>query len=205
MKVAIPGITLVAEPHIKSMVHVWKRQYSFLSGLISKSGNSWNPIQKKVECTKESWDEMYKGYTPMRNKMDDPWPFYEDWIEIFGKDRATGDNSINFGEAANGVLNNVNEALSKDTVNEALNINAEISEFNETDLDKVNEDFLPTGDDCDTASGSGSNLVRKKRKAVSSICEDAFVEVVSNFVKKTDETLVQMVQSLAPKGMFDIG
>lgn len=33
------------------------------------------------------------------------WPYYEDWCEIFGKDRATGENSESFVDAVNNVLN----------------------------------------------------------------------------------------------------
>ncbi|KAL8528564.1 hypothetical protein ACS0TY_006113 [Phlomoides rotata] len=38
----LPGTDIVANPHINSKIHVWKKKYSNLSDLLSKSGIGWN-------------------------------------------------------------------------------------------------------------------------------------------------------------------
>ncbi|KAL8516022.1 hypothetical protein ACS0TY_014626 [Phlomoides rotata] len=75
MKKLLPSTDIVANPHINSKIHVWKKDYSALSDLLSKSGIDWNSTSSMIE-------------------VEDKVPYYAQWIDIFGKDRATGENDV---------------------------------------------------------------------------------------------------------------
>ncbi|KAL8499200.1 hypothetical protein ACS0TY_022247 [Phlomoides rotata] len=44
-----PGTDIVANPHINSKIHVWKKEYGVLSDLQSKSGIGWNSTTSMLE------------------------------------------------------------------------------------------------------------------------------------------------------------
>ncbi|KAL8477944.1 hypothetical protein ACS0TY_030011 [Phlomoides rotata] len=88
MRKKLPGTDIVATPHINSKIHVWKKEYSNLTDLLSKSGIGWNSMTSMVEVEDEGADSHVKG---MRFKT---WPYYGQWLEIFGKDHATGEHVV---------------------------------------------------------------------------------------------------------------
>ncbi|KAL8516790.1 hypothetical protein ACS0TY_015157 [Phlomoides rotata] len=77
MRKIIPGTDIAVNPHINSKIHVWKKEYGVLSDLLSKSGISWNSTTSMIEVEDEGVLDSCKR-----------------WIEIFGKDRATGENVV---------------------------------------------------------------------------------------------------------------
>ncbi|KAL8488737.1 hypothetical protein ACS0TY_024866 [Phlomoides rotata] len=72
MRKIMSGTDIVANPHINSKIHVWKKDY--------------DPCVKGLQ---------YKT-----------WPYYPQWIEIFGKDMATGENAIDPIDLVNELYNN---------------------------------------------------------------------------------------------------
>ncbi|KAL8512202.1 hypothetical protein ACS0TY_018602 [Phlomoides rotata] len=77
MRKIIPATDILANPYINSKIHVWKKEYGALSDLLSKSGIGWNSITSMLEVEDEG-----------------VWESCKRWIEIFGKDRATGENVV---------------------------------------------------------------------------------------------------------------
>ncbi|KAL8534347.1 hypothetical protein ACS0TY_010383 [Phlomoides rotata] len=77
MRKIIPSMDLVANPHINSKIHVWKMEYGALSDLLSKSGIGWNSTTSMLEIEDEG-----------------VWESCKRWVEVFGKDRATGENAV---------------------------------------------------------------------------------------------------------------
>ncbi|KAL8506643.1 hypothetical protein ACS0TY_017510 [Phlomoides rotata] len=77
MRKIIPPTDLVANPHINSKIHVWKKEYGALSDLLSKSGIGWNSTTSMLEIEDEG-----------------VWESCKRWVEIFGKDRATCENVV---------------------------------------------------------------------------------------------------------------
>ncbi|KAL8492843.1 hypothetical protein ACS0TY_024151 [Phlomoides rotata] len=73
----IPATDIVANLHINSKIHIWKKEYGALSDLLSKSGIGWNSTTSMLEVEDEG-----------------VWESCKRWIEIFGKDRATGENDV---------------------------------------------------------------------------------------------------------------
>ncbi|KAL8548816.1 hypothetical protein ACS0TY_007906 [Phlomoides rotata] len=77
MRKIIPATDIVANPHINSKIHVWKKEYGALSDLLSKSGICWNSTTSMLEVEDEG-----------------VWESCKRWIEIFRKDRAIGENDV---------------------------------------------------------------------------------------------------------------
>ncbi|KAL8489386.1 hypothetical protein ACS0TY_025334 [Phlomoides rotata] len=57
MRKRLPGTDIVANPHINSKIHVWKKEYSAFSDILSKSGIGWNSTTSMIEVEDEGvWD-----------------------------------------------------------------------------------------------------------------------------------------------------
>lgn len=99
MKV-FPGTDLRAEPHINSKMHVWKKSYGSLSSMLGSSGFGWNDESKMIIVDRdEIWKQYIKVDSFAKNMRYKNWPHYHHWCEIFGNDRATGENAEDFNTA----------------------------------------------------------------------------------------------------------
>ncbi|GFZ18406.1 hypothetical protein Acr_27g0001450 [Actinidia rufa] len=88
---ALPDTDLRATPHIESKIKKWKKVYNSLFSLLSLSGIGWNGTDKMLDVmNEEAWDDYVKKDVDAKSLRNKSWPFYEDWLIIFGKDRATG-------------------------------------------------------------------------------------------------------------------
>ncbi|KAL8480012.1 hypothetical protein ACS0TY_026809 [Phlomoides rotata] len=95
MRKIIPTTDLVANPHINSKIHVWKKEYGVVSDLLSKSGISWNSTSSMLEIEDEGvWDSCKRADPHVKGLRYKTWPYYPQWIEVFGKDKATGENDV---------------------------------------------------------------------------------------------------------------
>ncbi|KAL8487642.1 hypothetical protein ACS0TY_024092 [Phlomoides rotata] len=95
MKKIIPCTDLVATPHINSKIHVWKKEYGALSDLLCKSGIGWNSTTSMLEIEDEGvWESCIRADPHVKGLRYKTWPYFPQWIEIFGKDRATGENAV---------------------------------------------------------------------------------------------------------------
>ncbi|KAL8499432.1 hypothetical protein ACS0TY_022410 [Phlomoides rotata] len=95
MRNIIHGTDIVANPHINSKIHVWKKEYGALSNLLSKSGIGWNSTTSMIEIENESvWDSCRRTDPHVKGLRYKTWSYYPQWIEIFGKDIATSENVV---------------------------------------------------------------------------------------------------------------
>ncbi|KAL8549914.1 hypothetical protein ACS0TY_008666 [Phlomoides rotata] len=86
----LPGTDIIAHPHINSKIHVWKKEYGALSDLLSKSGIGWNSSTSMIEVADEEvWDSSRQVNVRFKS-----WSYYPQWLDIFGKDRATGESAV---------------------------------------------------------------------------------------------------------------
>ncbi|KAL8514417.1 hypothetical protein ACS0TY_013506 [Phlomoides rotata] len=91
----LPGTDIVANPHINSKIHVWNKEYGVLSDLLSKSGIGWNSTTSMIEVSDEDeWDASRLADPHLKSVRFKSWPYYSQWLKIFGKDRATGDHAV---------------------------------------------------------------------------------------------------------------
>ncbi|KAL1540204.1 hypothetical protein AAHA92_24590 [Salvia divinorum] len=109
LKREFPNTDIKATPHITSKITIWKKSYYSLQGILSRSGIGFNLNgDHRIEYYYNSMDLLYLFFIPqvdgnarsMRNKS---WPYWEDWKEIFGHDRANGLNSEDILESINGL------------------------------------------------------------------------------------------------------
>ncbi|KAG6398831.1 hypothetical protein SASPL_140302 [Salvia splendens] len=81
-------------------VNTWKKNYSSICSILDRSGVGFNAHDDyKIECEDEQWSQIVQDNNAryMRNKS---WPLWEEWKEIFGKDRAVGARSRGAAESA---------------------------------------------------------------------------------------------------------
>ncbi|KAK4394008.1 hypothetical protein Sango_1871600 [Sesamum angolense] len=87
----LPNINIRAEPHINSKIHIWKKHYGTLMGMMGKSGFGWDDSRSMITVdSQDVWDEYCKIDSSARTMQYKSWPFLPAWREIFGKDRAVG-------------------------------------------------------------------------------------------------------------------
>ncbi|KAK6160716.1 hypothetical protein DH2020_004097 [Rehmannia glutinosa] len=190
MQKIIPGTDLKGIPHINSKIHVWKKDYGSLVTMLSRSGIGWNVSTNTIEAPDDAWAE---------NKS---WPFYNDWVMIFGKDRATGEHAEDFTEALNHVLN-------------GMSIPQEDTPINLENLSENGEDETETNSFCQAestpqTSASGKKGKGRKRNSVDGV--DPMYDVMKTFCRNTDSRLGDIAKqigyeydiSLARKKVFGV-
>ncbi|KAL8507880.1 hypothetical protein ACS0TY_018433 [Phlomoides rotata] len=104
MRKLIPGTDILATPHINSKIHVWKKEYGTLSDLLGKSGIGWNSTSNTLDIIDETvWDTQRKADASVKSLRYKSFPYYDSWLDIFGKDRATGENAADPVDLANDI------------------------------------------------------------------------------------------------------
>ncbi|KAG6425273.1 hypothetical protein SASPL_115701 [Salvia splendens] len=100
LKREFPKTDICVHPHIKSKITTWKKNYYSLMQILDRSGVGFNADGDfKIDIDDEQWTQVVAkdiNAKYMRNKS---WPMFNDWKEIFGKDRADGLNVMDTGEA----------------------------------------------------------------------------------------------------------
>ncbi|CAA0814419.1 Unknown protein [Striga hermonthica] len=99
MQQQFPGTTIRAEPHNSSKITVWKKNYGLLAPLLqSGSGVGWSETGHLLDVEDAVWNDYVKVYSKAKGLRNKPWPFYSDWLDIFGKYRATGKGAEGFAD-----------------------------------------------------------------------------------------------------------
>ncbi|KAL8545625.1 hypothetical protein ACS0TY_005670 [Phlomoides rotata] len=99
-----PGTDLKGEPHINSKIHVWKRQYVCLKSMLGIYGVELNSITYHVDALPEVWDAQIRVDAFTKSLRNKAFSFYAQWGEIFGNDRATGQDSQLYTDAVDEVM-----------------------------------------------------------------------------------------------------
>ncbi|KAL8456743.1 hypothetical protein ACS0TY_034843 [Phlomoides rotata] len=118
----------------------------------------------------------------LKNKS---FPFYNDWKEIFGKDRATGENSQTFADTVQNLLNK--EGLCDPSTGEDQA--PKTSHFNSG----LQADFQS---DLRAESSSGTKSMGKKRK-MHVENDKRFIEAINLFSEKSDSRFSEMSLQMA--------
>ncbi|KAL0345789.1 UNVERIFIED_CONTAM: hypothetical protein Sradi_4410200 [Sesamum radiatum] len=101
---AFPNCGIKAEPHISSKIDAWKKQYSFLVGMMSKSVFGWDESTCLITIENNNvWEKYLKVYPTAKKMQYKSWPYFPAWCQIFGKDRAIGKHAEDVHQAADAV------------------------------------------------------------------------------------------------------
>ncbi|KAL8493715.1 hypothetical protein ACS0TY_024772 [Phlomoides rotata] len=98
------GTDLKGEPHINSKIHVWKRQYVCLKCMLGISGVGLNSTTYHADALPEVWDAQIRVDAFTKSLKNKAFPLYAQWGEIFGNDRATGQDSQLYANAVDEVM-----------------------------------------------------------------------------------------------------
>ncbi|XP_073132651.1 uncharacterized protein [Henckelia pumila] len=157
--------------------------------LLSKSGIGWNETEKTIDTTNEAWESVEKIDSSVRGMRYRSWPYYNDWCEIFGRDRATGEHVETFADAA--------DAIHEDVLNLGKADGAGI----DIGLEKIlggsedNGDSMSTTAPISAEATSGKKSLGKKRKKVAEI-EDRIVDAMNNFSEMTKVCIEDLSKKL---------
>ncbi|KAH6783799.1 hypothetical protein C2S52_008758 [Perilla frutescens var. hirtella] len=176
---AFPGSDLRAEPHVNSKMHVWKKCYSSLSFMLGRRGFGWNDETKMFTVENESiWKEHVKIDPFARTMRYKTWPHYHHWCEIFGKDRATGENAEDFSSADKDQLD-VNNVEFEGNMNDVM--------------PEEENDFVSV---CQPASSSTEKKSKSKRKRSIDSIGEKLVELMGAFCEETKSGLSDLTKKM---------
>ncbi|KAL8474403.1 hypothetical protein ACS0TY_031031 [Phlomoides rotata] len=100
LRKAFPSTNLQETPHITSKITTWPKHYSsIVCAKMLATGVGFNTTTNQLECTDDLWDAIMKKDPPMRGMCHKEWSYFVDWINIFGKDRATNESAEEVPEA----------------------------------------------------------------------------------------------------------
>ncbi|KAL8503836.1 hypothetical protein ACS0TY_022528 [Phlomoides rotata] len=174
MQKMLPGCDILATPHINSKTHVWKKEYGALSDLLSKSGIRWNSTSNTLDITDESiWDAQKRS-----------WPYYDHWLDIFGKDCATGEHAADANDL-------VNEMLRSAIEHEDETTRKTDGKHTATDGDEIDENTYVYNP---SKAGAQKNQA-KKRKGINSEMT-SFVDTLGKYMKSSDDTFNNLTQRM---------
>lgn len=178
MTKVFPGTNIRANPHINSKIHGWKRDYgSIVSILVDRTGVGWNDSTKMLEATDDMWDAAIKKDKNARLMRYKSWPYYHDWCEIFGKDRATGEQAEDVMDAVNELFNKSKDTENEKEVTDDIHILSDDFE----DAMKENSTYKSVNNDTDKRSGG------KKRKSTDE--NEGLCDLLGNFCRSTETRL----------------
>nr|CAD1827961.1 unnamed protein product [Ananas comosus var. bracteatus] len=101
----LPGCQLKGVPHIESRFKLWKRQYNAISEMLGPavSGFGWNDAEKCIICEKTAFDASVKSHPTAAGLRGKSFPYLEQLLVVFGKDRATGAGAESAADAARNI------------------------------------------------------------------------------------------------------
>ncbi|XP_052176592.1 uncharacterized protein LOC127790902 [Diospyros lotus] len=180
LKAIFPNTDLKAVPHITSKMDTWKRFYNCLQTLMNNTGFGWNDRLKMIECdSEEVWAEFEKKDKYVKYVRDKSMPYYDDWVEIWGKDRATGEYAQSPAEILQDLNNHQEQQPREDEVN---------------NLEEQGEEAAST-ETIPNSSKSGSKKKRRMRADNSS----NELSIVSDSINKLSETMEKSLCSIGDK------
>ncbi|XP_057770778.1 uncharacterized protein LOC131020551 [Salvia miltiorrhiza] len=191
MKAAFPETDLKGSPHINSKICAWKKNYYSLSQMLSRSGIGFNTNgDYLIDCSNEMWEQIVKCDPNARLMRYKPWPMLEDWKEVFGKDRATGEQAEDLMDAVNEMHRREHVVLNTPESDYHVNLDDIL------DHETVDESVGQSSKETPTAGVVGRK--RKQRDDMSGLCE-----VLREINRTTDRRLENLANRIGYD--FDMG
>ncbi|XP_073152797.1 uncharacterized protein [Henckelia pumila] len=181
-----PGTDLRGCPHINSKIHVWKKTHGTLATLLSRSGIGWNETKKMIESTDEAWEGFVKTDPNVRTWRYKSWPYFADWCEIFGYDRANGQRLSSFTAAVQQVLNVPEDVIAEMNVGFEHLLN---------EMEGGSESNSVANPPSFTTSTSKKATSKKRKHPIEG--EELFVDAIKEFTVVTKEAIADLGKRLS--------
>ncbi|KAM3371446.1 hypothetical protein ACQJBY_018706 [Aegilops geniculata] len=139
----LPGRGIKASPHIDSRLKVLKRKFHTIKEMLASPGFSWDGSRKVVRCEKQRYDEYCKDNPRARGMYGVPFPHFDVFDAVYGKDRAARE-VVEVSEEATADMENGNTSEAGD--------------------DDGEEDQMSTGPSCRSVDATSSYEKQKKCK-----------------------------------------
>ncbi|KAG8363740.1 hypothetical protein BUALT_Bualt19G0053700 [Buddleja alternifolia] len=124
-----------------------------------RSGFGWNSTSNTITVSRdEVWDNYVKSDVNARTMRHKSWPLFDDWCEIFGKDRATRENAESFDDVAKELEHN-EKGKKKMTPNKVIRDHT--PHFKNRDFEEVQSTSVSCGDASARAKNNSSKGKRK--------------------------------------------
>ncbi|KAL8534605.1 hypothetical protein ACS0TY_010572 [Phlomoides rotata] len=169
IRISLPGTDLRVFPNINSKILMWKKHHGCIQLALGKTG--------------------YPTVSGMRYK---PWPYYEDWMEVFGCDRAVG-------APARDVADEAAEIVAEDAQPEVPVVEPSPSNVVQSNVvDEVemkadsNESNVGTSKARDASQSSS-----KKRTHSQSFGKKEMITALGEIFRASDDRIGEIVKTLA--------
>ncbi|XP_057774299.1 uncharacterized protein LOC130996641 [Salvia miltiorrhiza] len=178
IKKIIPTTDLKGMPHINSKITTWKKDYNSLTNMLKITGVGFN-VQgtHMIDATDEQWDHIRKVDGNAKNMQFKSFKYFDQWSEIFGKDRATRDVAEDLTEAARQMYHNINLTQPQDVD----------GDYHVT-LDDVNED-VPLADSVSQTQQAESDVRPPKKLRKKGGGGDKMLEYMAEISRDTKISL----------------
>ncbi|KAL8511794.1 hypothetical protein ACS0TY_018287 [Phlomoides rotata] len=186
LAVKFPGTDLKGDPHINSKIHVWKKQYGCLKLMLGVSGIGLNSTTYHIDALPEVWAAHIKADPTARGMKNKSFPFYADWLEIFGNDRATGVDSQSHVDAGDDVINKTGQNAAGSTGGHYSGDMPHANEFSYVD---------PASFNVGESSSATKENSKGKRKQIDAL-DVQFVDAIGNFCDKSDSRFGQIADTM---------
>ncbi|KAL8513658.1 hypothetical protein ACS0TY_012955 [Phlomoides rotata] len=90
MRDAIHGTDIRAFPHINSKILTWKKHHGCIQLALGETGCGFNTSTKILDCIDTTWAKVLRNDPTVAGMRYKAWPYYKDWLEVFGNDRVVG-------------------------------------------------------------------------------------------------------------------
>ncbi|KAL1532856.1 hypothetical protein AAHA92_32816 [Salvia divinorum] len=135
----------------------------------------------KIDYDDDQWTQIVKADTNARFMHDKSWPQYDDWQEIFGKDRANGSGAEDIMEALNGLY-----SVERPGTSDGGGLNAPTDDTSADDSMNVNSlHEAPVDSTCQSAEGSESQS-EAARKSTGNPTMDVMLELIGKMHEDTN-------------------
>ncbi|KAH6800287.1 hypothetical protein C2S52_000751 [Perilla frutescens var. hirtella] len=219
LQVRFPGTDLTST-NATSKLKIWKRHYYSVLNMINTSGFGWNDSSNTISVEDDVWLQYIKVHPGVKSLRFKLFPYFKDWIKIFGKDRATGKNAQGPEDLAKAA--NEEPYIPHFDIDEfPLNVHVQ-GNFNSNHHEHVDNEFscedVPVADDIvhDTPSPSECNSnsinmkkrddgkkipsTRKRSRLDSASKEPIIVDLTNAFFKQQNESISVLVDKLGKRG-----
>ncbi|KAL0285848.1 UNVERIFIED_CONTAM: hypothetical protein Sangu_2762300 [Sesamum angustifolium] len=85
---------LLANPHISSKIHEWKKTYGCINDMMGRSGFGCNATTQSIDVKDYVFNNFAKIDPFAKTLRYKSFSYYAQWCEVFGKDRAMGDRGL---------------------------------------------------------------------------------------------------------------